>query len=71
MSIQVPVSNLSKAENESLEKTGKPGVNVRLRAKTGEDGKLNISWDPLNNASKKRKTIMENNSTPTSGKEMR
>lgn len=70
MSIQVPVSNLSKAENEDLEKTGKPGVNVRLRAQTGADGKLNISWDPLNNASKKRRATMETNSTPPSKKEM-
>jgi hypothetical protein len=70
MSIQVPVSNLSKTENDIMEKTGKPGVNVRLRAKTGDDGKLNISWDPLNNASKKRKAIMDSNSVPPSGKEM-
>lgn len=54
MSIQVPVSNLSKAENEVMENKGKVGVNIRLRAKTGEDGNLNISWDPLNNAGKKR-----------------
>jgi hypothetical protein len=54
MSIQVPVSNLSKEENEDLENTGRAGVNVRLRAKTGEDGKLNISFDPFNKASKER-----------------
>lgn len=70
MSIQVPVSNLSNEENESMEKTGKPGMNIRLRAKTGIDGKLNISWDPLNIASKKRKAVMENNSLPPSEKEM-
>jgi len=54
MSIQVPVSNLSKAENDIIN-TGKVGVNVRLRAKTGEDGKLYISWDPFNKAAKQRK----------------
>jgi len=70
MSIQVPVSNLSKTENENMEKTGKAGVNIRLRAKTGDDGKLNISWDPLNNASKQRKAMMDNNSAPPPGKQM-
>jgi hypothetical protein len=53
-----------------MEKTGKAGVNIRLRAKTGDDGKLNISWDPLNNASKQRKAMMDKNSVPASGKEM-
>lgn len=70
MSIQVPVSNLSNIENESMEKTGKAGVNIRLRAKTGDDGKLNISWDPLNIASKKRKAVIEDNSEPPLKKEM-
>lgn len=68
MSIQVPLSNLSKAENEIIN-TGKVGMNVRLRAKTGEDGKLNVSWDPFNNASKERKagsnppTVQESDAT--------
>ncbi|MGK2863181.1 MAG: hypothetical protein ACSLE0_14720, partial [Chitinophagaceae bacterium] len=47
MSIQVPLSNLSKEENASLENTGKAGVNIRLRAKTSDDGTLKVSWDPL------------------------
>lgn len=64
MSIQVPVSNLSRAEHEIMENTGKAGMNIRLRAKTGTDGKLNISWDPLNRASKKRKAAMEKESVP-------
>lgn len=55
MSIQVPVSNLSKVENDELKNTGRAGVNVRLRAKTGEDGKLKISWDPFNSAKQERK----------------
>lgn len=54
MSIQVPLSNLSKTENDIIN-TGKVGMNVRLRAKTGDDGKLGISWDPFNNASRERK----------------
>ncbi len=54
MSLQVPLSNLSKAEND-IKNTGKVGLNVRLRAKTGADGKLGISWDPFNNATKERK----------------
>ena len=62
MSIQIPVSNLSKSENKAMENTGKAGVNVRLRAKTAEDGDLKISWDPLNNASKARKSEMQKDS---------
>lgn len=54
MSIQVPLSNLSKEENEDLQKTGRSGVNIRLWAKTQEDGKLKISWDPFNKASRAR-----------------
>ena len=59
MSIQIPLSNLSKAENEMMENTGRAGMNVRLRAKTGNDGNLKISWDPLNHASRKRKAEMQ------------
>ncbi len=55
MSIQVPVSTLTKSENETLQNTGRAGMNVRLRAKTGEDGKVKINWDPFNNATRKRK----------------
>lgn len=58
MSIQIPVSNLSKVENDIAEKKGKAGVNVRLHAKTQDDGKLKISWDPFNTAAKKREENM-------------
>ena len=58
MSIQIPVSNLSKAENDIAEKKGKAGVNVRLHAKTQDDGKLKVSWDPFNIAAKKREENM-------------
>lgn len=66
MSIQVPVSNLSRAENDILENKDKAGVNIRLRAKTGADGNLNISWDPLNNAGKQRKAEARKDNLPTS-----
>ena len=68
MSIQIPVSNLSNSENKTMENTGKAGVNVRLRAKTAEDGDLKISWDPLNNASKARKSEMQQDSIMLPGK---
>jgi hypothetical protein len=61
MSIQVPVSNLSKTENEILENTGRVGLNIRLRAKTGEDGKLKVSWDPFNKARKQRNEVTKSN----------
>jgi len=64
MSIQVPVSNLSRAENDIMVNTGKAGMNVRLRAKTGTDGKLNVSWDPLNRANKKRKAEIKKEAAP-------
>ena len=71
MSIQVPVSNLTKTENKDMENKGKAGVNIRLRAKTGTDGKLNVSWDPLNNASKQRNLDPGDEATPPSGKKIK
>ncbi|MEP6793933.1 MAG: AsmA-like C-terminal region-containing protein, partial [Saprospiraceae bacterium] len=55
MSIQIPLSNLSKSENATLKNTGRVGLHIRLRAKTSDDGKLKVSWDPFNSASKQRK----------------
>ncbi|MBS1597090.1 MAG: AsmA family protein [Bacteroidetes bacterium] len=60
MSIQIPLSNL-KEKNLDIEKANrgvktKTGVSVRLRAKTGDDGKLKISWDPFKKALKSKKT---------------
>jgi hypothetical protein len=56
LSIQVPLSNLRKRDqDEELVNKGvasKTGVSLRLRAKTGEDGKAKISWDPFNLALK-------------------
>jgi hypothetical protein len=59
MSLQVPLSNLkaraSDIPPESRGNDSKAGLSVRLRAKTGEDGKLKISWDPFRKALKKVK----------------
>lgn len=60
MSMQIPLSNLSKDRNqdippESRGNDGKAGPSIRLRAKTGADGKLKISWDPFKKALKKAK----------------
>ncbi len=67
MSIQVPLSNLSKSENSTLKNTGRVGMNIRLRAKTADDGKLKVSWDPFNSASKKRKEDNKVDSLKTPG----
>jgi hypothetical protein len=58
LSIQVPLSNL-KANKDSVQVNkgifSKTGVSARLRAQKGEDGKIKISWDPFNKASKQLK----------------
>ncbi len=69
MSLQVPLSNLSKEEND-INNTGKVGLAIRLRAKTGDDGKLAISWDPFNNAAKERAEFKSDSDKETAdGKE--
>lgn len=59
MSLQIPVSNLKNRDTdappESKGNDSKAGLSLRLRAKTGEDGKLKISWDPFKKALKKVK----------------
>lgn len=55
MSIQVPASNIISDDSKNLVNKGRAGLNIRLRAKTGEDGKLKVSWDPFNKASKDRR----------------
>ncbi len=53
MNIELPLSNLKKiADDEEVIKKGKTGAKVRLRAKTGDDGKLKVSWNPFNNGKK-------------------
>ncbi|MEJ7767596.1 MAG: AsmA-like C-terminal region-containing protein [Chitinophagaceae bacterium] len=57
LSIQIPLNNLAKRGDEFVLKNkginSKTGVSVRLRAKTGEDGKAKITWDPFKLALKK------------------
>ena len=57
LSIQVPLSNLKGANSDSLLTNkgvdSKTGISARLRAKTGDDGKLKISWDPFKKAVRK------------------
>ncbi len=59
MSLQVPLSNLKARAGdippESRGNDSKAGLSVHLRAKTDEDGKLKISWDPFRRAMKKGK----------------
>jgi hypothetical protein len=59
MSLQVPLSNLKEraidSPPESRGNDSKAGLSLRLRARTGEDGKLKISWDPFRKALKKNK----------------
>ena len=55
MNIQVPLRNLKKTDdNEILKNSKKVGLNIKLRAKSGPDGKLNISWDPFKKGGKGR-----------------
>jgi hypothetical protein len=62
LSIQVPLHNLKKKadslrpQNKGVD--SKNGVSLRLRAKTGEDGKAKISWDPF-------KLALKNKDKPT------
>jgi hypothetical protein len=59
MSLQVPLSNLKARAGdippESRGNDSKAGLSLRLRAKTDDDGKLKISWDPFRKALKKGK----------------
>ncbi len=56
MSIQVPLSNLKSRKEDSIPVNkgihSSTGISARLRAKTGDDGKLKITWDPFKNALK-------------------
>ena len=59
LSIQVPLSNLKANKDSVLVNKGvssKTGISARLRAQNGPDGKIKISWDPLNKAGKKMKS---------------
>ncbi len=71
LSIQVPLSNLKKGEVEidpaNLDPDRKTGISARLRAKTGDDGKLKVSWDPFRKGLKQiRKASAGNQPAPVS-----
>jgi hypothetical protein len=60
MSIQFPLRNLTKNQSNtdlSDEVKAKKGISLRLRAKTGDDGKLKVSWDPFRKSIKNRDGI--------------
>ena len=62
MSIQVPLRNLTKDQSATdLTEAGAKGggISVRLRAKTGDDGKLKIKWDPFRRSIKNKKEASE------------
>jgi hypothetical protein len=62
MFIKLPLRNLLKSQaNTDISDDGKParGVSVRLRAKTGDDGKLKISWDPLRLGKRNKKEVKD------------
>ncbi len=55
MRIVLPVKNLlgSNADTDLTDEgKSKRGVSIRLRAKTGDDGKLQVGWDPLRRGGK-------------------
>ncbi len=58
LSIQIPLNNLAKRGDDfELRNKGvnsKTGMSIHLRARTGEDGKAKISWDPFKRALKKK-----------------
>lgn len=62
MSIRLPVSNLTKSQAEtdiSDDGKAKKGVSLRLRARTGEDGKLKVSWDPFRRSKKNKEEVQD------------
>lgn len=62
MFIKLPFRNLLKSQaNTDISDNGKAahGPSLRLRAKTGDDGKLKVSWDPLRLSKKNKKEAME------------
>ena len=62
MFIKLPLRNLLKSQaNTDISDEGKAahGVSLRLRAKTGDDGKLKVSWDPLRLAKRNKKDVID------------
>jgi hypothetical protein len=62
MFIKLPFRNLLKSQADTdISDNGKAahGPSIRLRAKTGDDGKLKVSWDPLRRSKKNKKDVTE------------
>jgi hypothetical protein len=62
MFIKLPFRNLLRSQaNTDISDGGKParGPSIRLRAKTGDDGKLKVSWDPLRLAKRNKKDVID------------
>lgn len=58
MNIQIPISNLRAKKDSAPTNLGlqaKTGPSVHLRARTGADGKLKITWDPFQKGLKAKK----------------
>ena len=63
MSIKFPIRNIIK-KNDSVDLTSSDithGPSIRIRAKTGDDGKLKISWDPFRRAVRNKKAAEAEN----------
>jgi hypothetical protein len=62
MSIRFPLNNLTRSQaNADISDGGKikKGVSLRLRARTGSDGKLKVSWDPFKKSLKKKEELKD------------
>ena len=62
MSIRLPVRNLTRnQENTDLGEGGKnkKGLSLRLRARTGDDGKLKLSWDPFRRSVQNKEAVRD------------
>ncbi len=62
MSIKFPIRNIIK-KNDSIDLISsdiRTGPSIRARAKTGNDGKLKITWDPLRRALRNKKETEAN-----------
>ncbi len=60
MSIRLPVRNLTRnQEGTDLSEGGKnkKGLSLRLRARTGDDGKLKLSWDPFKRSVQNKEAV--------------
>lgn len=62
MSIRLPLTNLTQSQADtdiSDDGKAKKGVSLRLRARTGDDGKLKVSWDPFKRSLKNKEEVQD------------